>query len=91
MVEKGRTWLLLPWRGEAGGGGGEGGVEERGGRRPRDEKVGDSSVRRVMVVVVGGATAAGEHKDTAATLSKHLFEGGRGYDDNSMQVPHFHQ
>ena len=61
------------------GGGGEGGVEERGGRWPRDEKVGDSSVRRVMVqVVVGGAIAAGEHKDTAATLSKHLFEGGRG-------------
>ena len=60
------------------GGGGEGRVEERGGRRPRDEKVGDSSVRRVMVAVVGGAIAAGEHKDTATTFSKHLFEGGRG-------------
>ena len=48
--------------------------------------MGDCSVRRVMVVVVGGAIAAGEHKDTATTLSKHLFEGGK--DDESIQVPH---
>jgi hypothetical protein len=57
------------------GAGGEGGVEERGGRRPRYEKVGDGSMRMRMVVVVFGATAAGEYKDTAATLSKHLLKG----------------
>jgi hypothetical protein len=36
--------------------------------------VGDGSVRMRMavIVVVIGAIAAGEHKDTAATLSKYL-------------------
>ena len=62
------------------GAGGEGGVEERGGGRPCDEKMGDGSMRimvMMVAVVIVGAIVAGEHKDTAATLSKYLWRGER--------------